>query len=83
MEKWRNLQDFYTIRDMKTQLRLQYATHLPKENDFEIGYMGSWFKGRKWWIHVDDDLRDMYVAYGTPKEFIWCAPFRDCKGQLQ
>ena len=84
MEKWRNSRDFSTVDDMKTQLRLQYATHVPEENDFEIGYMepGHGLKGRKRWIHVDDDLRDMYAAYGTRKEVvIWCAPFRDRKGQ--
>ena len=84
MEKWRNSRDFSTVDDMKTQLRLQYAIHLPEDNDFEIGYMepGHGLKGRKRWIHVDDDLRDMYAAYGTRKEVvIWCAPFRDRKGQ--
>ena len=75
--EWRNgeIRDFSTVDDMKTQLRLQYAIHLPEVDD---GYMepGHGLKGRKRWIHVDDDLRDMYAAYGTRKEVvICCAPF--------
>jgi len=74
VEKWHVRTVFKTVSHLTTTLREKYAELEPCK-ELRIGYMdpGHGWKGKQRWITCDDDLKDMYKAYGSKIEImIWC-----------
>ena len=74
VEKWRVRTVFKTVSHLTTTLREKYAELEPCK-ELRVGYMdsGHRWKGKQHWITCDDDLKNMYKAYGSKIEIvIWC-----------
>ncbi|XP_065914252.1 uncharacterized protein [Dysidea avara] len=73
VEKWRTHVKFKTPEQLTMKLKESYI-ELSACDEVQVGYMepGHGYKGKQRWITCCEDLQDMYEAYSTKKEILWC-----------
>ena len=71
----RQCRSFADLKDFMEKNIPTGAVEMPNLHDVEIGYIepGHGIKGRKFWLHTDTDVKEMYAKHrGKKKINLWC-----------